>query len=175
MGLIEKTDAKLKLKGADFDRFRLRAFIESLSADELERRRDAVELADVAQALEDNPKAVLFGAVGPERHVLVGNVTGSRARIAHAFGVAPAELTGEIRRRLRGKPDVFEVAREEAPVQEIVLTGADADLTTLPVHLQHGEDGAPYISASVDFAIDPTTGWTNVGIRRLMLRGRQEA
>src|SRR5207249_4635011 len=49
------------------------------------------------------------------------------------------------------------------------------DLTMLPVHLQHGADGAPYISSSTDFAIDPNTGCTNIGIRRLMLRGRREA
>jgi 2,5-furandicarboxylate decarboxylase 1 len=175
MGLIEKTETKVKSTAADFERFRLRRFVENLSEDELETKRDAIDLADVAQALEDNPKAVWFCAVGPERHELVGNVTGSRARIARAFGVAANELTAEIRQRLAAKPDVFEVSRAEAPVQEIVLTGADADLTALPVHLQHGEDGAPYISSSVDFAVDPATGWTNVGIRRLMLRGRQEA
>jgi 3-polyprenyl-4-hydroxybenzoate decarboxylase len=32
------------------------------------------------------------------------------------------------------------------------LTGDDADLASLPVHLQHGLDGAPYISASIDYA-----------------------
>ena len=52
------------------------------------------------------------------------------------------------------------------------MTGADVDLTKLPVHLQHGKDGGPYISAAMDFARDPATGWTNVGLRRLMLRGR---
>jgi UbiD family decarboxylase len=36
-------------------------------------------------------------------------------------------------------------------------------------------DGAPYISASIDFVKDPDTGWTNVGVRRLMLRGRRTA
>jgi 2,5-furandicarboxylate decarboxylase 1 len=174
MGLIEKTEAKLTA-AADYERFRLRNFIESLPDDELETRHDAIDLADVAQALDDNPRAVWFRAAGPERQELVGNVTGSRSRIARAFGVSAAELTAEIRRRLRGKQDVLEISRAEAPVQAVVLTGADADLTTLPVHLQHGEDGAPYISSSVDFAIDPATGWTNVGIRRLMLRGRQEA
>ena len=117
----------------------------------------------------------MFGAVGPERQQLVGNVTGSRARIARAFGVAASELTNEIRRRLGSKPEVFEIARAQAPAQEIVLIGEAADLTALPVHLQHGDDGAPYISSSVDFVVDPATGWTNVGIRRLMLRGRQEA
>jgi UbiD family decarboxylase len=117
----------------------------------------------------------MFGAVGPERQQLVGNVTGSRSRIARAFGVAASELSGEIRRRLAGKPEVFEIARAQAPAQEIVLTGEAADLTALPVHLQHGEDGAPYISSAMDLAVDPASGFTNVGMRRLMLRGRREA
>jgi 2,5-furandicarboxylate decarboxylase 1 len=175
MGIIERTDNRLESGAADLERFRLRGFVESLPADEIETRDAPIDLADVAAALEDNPRAVLFGAVGPERHPLVGNVTGSRTRIARAFGVAANELSSEIRRRLATQPDIFEIARAQAPAQEIVLTGAEADLTVLPVHLQHGDDGAPYISSSVDFAIDPATGWTNVGIRRLMLRGRREA
>ena len=70
---------------------------------------------------------------------------------------------------------IVEIPGSEAPVQQVVLTGDDADLTALPVHLQHGLDGGPYISSSTDYVIDPKTGWTNVGIRRLMLRGRGEA
>ena len=65
------------------------------------------------------------------------------------------------------------MTRAEAPVQQVVETDT-ADLTTLPVHLQHGLDGGPYISASIDYARDSSSGWTNVGIRRLMLRGRRE-
>jgi 2,5-furandicarboxylate decarboxylase 1 len=174
MNIVEKAE-RPAADAVDCERFRLRGFVEGLPAEELETRREPVDLADVAAALEDNPRAVLFGAVGPERHQLVGNVTGSRTRIARGFGVAANELTNEIRRRLAGKPDVIEIARARAPAQEIVLTGADADLTALPVHLQHGDDGAPYISSAMDFAVDPATGWTNVGMRRLMLRGRAEA
>jgi 2,5-furandicarboxylate decarboxylase 1 len=55
-----------------------------------------------------------------------------------------------------------------------VLTGDQVDLTALPVHLAHGLDGAPYISASVDYVRDSKTGMTNVGVRRLMLRGKDE-
>src|SRR5438132_8212088 len=114
-------------------------------------------------------------AGGPERQELAANVTGSRSRIARAFGVKPSELLHEVQSRLRNPPQIVEIARTDAPAQQIVLTGADADLTTLPVHLQHGADGAPYISASTDFVVDPKTGRTNIGIRRLMLRGRAEA
>jgi UbiD family decarboxylase len=159
----------------DCEAYRLRAFVDALGPDELEVVSEPVDLADVAERLEGNPKAVLFDKVGPEGASLVGNVVGSRARLALAFGVSADKLLPELLNRLRRKPQMVEVTRESAPVQEVVLTGEDADLTALPVHLQHGLDGGPYLSASIDYVKDPRTGWTNVGVRRLMLRGRREA
>jgi UbiD family decarboxylase len=175
MNVAERSGLDGRAQPLDMDRFRLRRFVENLGADELETRPEPTDLADIAAVFEGNARAVLFSAVGPERQELVGNVTASRTRLAHAFGVAPGALLTEIQRRLRGAPAIVDVAREEAPVQEVVLTGDDADLTMLPVHLQHGADGGPYISSSIDYVIDPKTGWTNVGVRRLMLRGRREA
>jgi 2,5-furandicarboxylate decarboxylase 1 len=158
----------------DYDKFRLPRFIDALDRiGELERRAGATPLSEVAQALEANPKAVLFEAAGGSP--LVGNVLASRTRFAAAFGVPAAKLLPEILRRLRGKPELIEVTREEAPVQAVVTTGDEIDLTRLPVHLQHGKDGGPYISAAIDFAFDRAVGWTNVGLRRLMLRGRTRA
>ena len=141
---------------------------------ELDTRGEPVDLAGIAEVMEGNQKAVLFRSAGPEKAELAGNVMGGRARLAAAFGVKPGELLAEIQRRLRNKPDIFEVSRAEAPCQQVVLTGDDADVTKLPVHLQHGADGGPYISASIDYVIDPKTGWTNVGLRRLMLRSNKE-
>jgi UbiD family decarboxylase len=162
--------------GIDLERFRLRRFVEELrQAGELEVRSGSVELAEIAQGLEGNAKAVLFERAGKEGAQLAGNVMGSRSRLARAFGVGPDKLLAEVLRRLRGSPQVVEVPREAAPAQEVVLTGDHADLTALPAHLQHGMDGGPYISAAIDFALDPSSGWTNVGVRRLMLRGRREA
>jgi UbiD family decarboxylase len=172
MGIIEKAQARTA--AADVERFRLRRFVEGLG-DELETVSAPTDLADVAAILEGNPRAVIFRSVGRERQELVGNVTGSRTRMARAFGVAPAALLPELLARLRNKPEIVEVARADAPAQAIVLTGDAADLTTLPVHLGHGADGAPYISAAIDVVVDPKTGWSNVGVRRLMLRGRREA
>jgi 2,5-furandicarboxylate decarboxylase 1 len=162
-------------RGIDFNRFRLRRFLESLGSDELETRTDPVDLADVAAALEGNPRAVLFRRAGPEGSELAGNVNGGRSRLARAFEVPPDRLLPEFLRRSKTQPQIVEVSAAEAPVQQVVLRGADADLTHLPVHLQHGADGSLYISDSIDYAIDPKTGWTNVGMRRLMLRGAHEA
>src|SRR5207248_7549215 len=102
---------------------------------------------------------------------LAANVAASRSRLALAFDTTPGRLLAEVLARLDRPQSIIEV--KQAPAQEMVEH--DPDLTALPVHLQHGYDGAPYISASMDFTRDPARGATNVGIRRLMLRGRREA
>src|SRR5262245_66555696 len=112
----------------DFDRFRLRRLVEELvEQDEVEVRDAPTDLADVAGILHGNPKAVWFRQLGPEKTELVGNVVASRARIAHAFGVAPKALTAELVRRLKAPQEVVEIARADAPVQHTVVTGEDID------------------------------------------------
>src|SRR3977135_184052 len=118
----------------DYDTYRLRTFVEALGEGELERRTGTTKLAAIATALEANPKAVLFEAAGAGGHPLVGNALASRSRVAQAFGVAPQRLLPEMLRRLRGKPEILDVSRDEAPVQQVVVTGDDIDLTKLPVH-----------------------------------------
>jgi UbiD family decarboxylase len=160
----------------DTEKFRLRRFVEKLvQQDECIVHDAPIDLIDVAGVLDGNPKAVWFRAVGPEKAELVGNVMGSRARLACALDSDARAFPKALRERLQKPQAPIEVPSSQAPVHEIVQTGNDADLTTLPVHLQHGLDGAPYISASIDYARDNSTGFTNVGIRRLMLRGPQAA
>jgi UbiD family decarboxylase len=154
----------------DLERFRLRRFLESLPEAELERISRPTELGDVAAALEGNPRAVWFAEAGGAE--LAGNVAGSRSRLARALGIPQRDLLQEVMRRLAAPQELVEV--RDAPVQAVVET-EQADLTTLPVHLQHALDGAPYVSSAMDVTRDPASGLANVGIRRLMLRGRREA
>ena len=105
------------------ERYRLRRFVDALQqAGELQIEGGAADLAAVAPTLEGNERAVLFERVGPEGAQLVGNVMGSRARLARAFGVSPERLLPEVLRRLKLAPEVIEVPRAQAPAQEIVLT-----------------------------------------------------
>jgi UbiD family decarboxylase len=160
----------------DTERFRLRSFVERLvQMGECEVREQPTDLVDVAAALDGNPRATLFRAVGPERAELVGNVMGSRRRLAIALDTDETGLLPILSRRLAHPHKPVKVTAKEAPVQDVVLTGKDADLCALPVHLQHSEDGAPYISASLDFSRFPATGYTNIGCRRIMLRGPRHA
>ena len=163
-------------RAVDVESFRLRRFVERLiGMGEVEIREDPVALMDMAAIVDGNEKAVLFRKAGPEGQEVIANLIGSRSRLAAAFDATPEALAQAMTARLSAPKAAIEVPSSEAPVHEVVLTGEDADFTRLPVHLQHALDGAPYISAGLDFAVDPGTGWVNVGSRRLMLTGRKTA
>jgi 2,5-furandicarboxylate decarboxylase 1 len=160
----------------DTEGFRLRNFVEKLvDAGECEIYDKPIDLVDVAGVLDGNPRAVLFKAAGPEKAELVGNVMGSRKRLASALGTDERSLLSTVSSRLNRLLPPIKVSSQQAPVQQVVLKDDEADLTALPVHLQHGADGAPYISAGIDYALFPGTGFTNVGCRRIMLRGKRQA
>ncbi|MDP6175608.1 MAG: UbiD family decarboxylase, partial [Rhodospirillales bacterium] len=162
--------------GIDMEKFRLRPLVERLiEMGEVEVHDEPVALSDLSTIIENSSKAVLFRKAGPEQVEMVGSVAGSRSRVAAAFGVAPDELVGELQSRLGNPQPIQEVTRDEAPVQQVVLEGDEADLSKLPFHPQHQFDGGTYISSAIDFSVDPQTGRTNVGCRRLSLRGRHEA
>jgi UbiD family decarboxylase len=160
----------------DLEAFRLCQFVELLQQNgELDVCADPIDLVDVAARLEGNPKAVLFQKVGPEHASLVGNILGSRRRLAMAMGVTEKDLRAEVTRRLKKPIEPVEIPSNQAPVHEVVWTGKDADFTRLPIHLQHGLDGGPYISASIDVSQSKDRAKRNIGYRRMMIRGRQEA
>ena len=160
----------------DTEKFRLRRFVDGLiGSQEIEVCEEKLDLADLAARLDGNPKAVLFRHAGPEQAEIVGNLMGGRSRLAAAFGVSGDGLLHEVLRRLDTPQPIVELAASAAPVQQVVWTGDDADFTRLPVPFQHGRDGGPYLSATIDYTTDPETGLTNVGCRRLMLRDRREA
>lgn len=160
----------------DTEAFRLGAFIERLEREgELDVVSAPTDLIDVASRLDGNPQAVLFERAGPEQERLVGNVMGSRRRMALAFDVSERGLSQEVMRRASSPIRPVLISSDAAPVHQVVLQGDQADLTKLPVHLQHLDDGAPYISAGIDISQSLDGSKRNVGYRRLMLRAPREA
>jgi UbiD family decarboxylase len=169
-------DTKAQAGPVDVEQFRLRRLVERLEEEgELDVVSQQLDLVELAARLDGNPKAVLFRAAGPEKAQLAGNVMGSRRRLALAFGVSEKNFLDEVLRRGNAPIAPVEVSSSVAPVHQVVLKGADADFTRLPVHLQHGDDGGPYISASIDITRSLDGKKRNVGYRRMMLRGRTEA
>src|SRR5262249_45226555 len=113
----------------DLEQFRLRRFLEALDDSELDQREEPVDLADAAAIMEGNPRAVWFKRPGGGNISLAGSVAASRTRLAKAFDTTPQNLLATVRERLAVKGKLVEVTREEAPVQQVVLTGDACDFT----------------------------------------------
>ncbi len=64
------------------------------------------------------------------------------------------------------------IARDKAPVNEVVLTGKDIDVTKFPVPKFWPGDGGQFIgTGDITFTSSPDTGRINVGCYRQMLHG----
>ncbi len=170
-------DTKAAATGTEFDfeKFRLRTFVDRLiDMGEVEIHEEPVPLTGLSAIIEATPKAVLFRKAGPDQVELISKVAAGRERIAAAFGTTYDKVYDEYYKRLANPQKVVEVPSDEAPVHEVKITGKDVDLTKLPFHPQHEFDGSCYVSAGIDYTIDPQTGRTNVGSRRLSLRNRYQ-
>ena len=117
MASVIDAPARAQKGDADLEHFRLRRLVERFGTEgELEVVSQQVDLVDIGARLDGNPKAVHFRAAGPEKAEVVGNVLGSRRRIALGFGVSEKDLRAEVTRRLEAPIPPVEVSSSAAPV-----------------------------------------------------------
>ncbi len=159
----------------DMEKFRLRRFVDRLlDGGHVSVHEDPVALSDIGAIIEQTPNTHLFRKAGPEQLEMVSTIGASRERLAMAFEVPEDQMIDEYQRRMANPQPVIEVSSAEAPVHQVQITGKDVDLTKLPFHAQHENDGSVYISCGLDFSVDSETGLSNFGSRRLSLRNRNE-
>ena len=93
--------ANIDTERLDTERFRLRSFVEKLvDLGECEVHNAPIDLVDVAAVLDASPRAVWFKKAGPEQAELVGNVMGSRKRLALALDTDERDLLAALSKRL---------------------------------------------------------------------------
>ena len=139
-------------------------------------------------------QALYFQNVKGHRFPVATNIFGSPRRICMALGVTDLDELGDrvrkyidfnppgnlketlnlipmavnaakfIPRAYRGKPI--------APCQEVVFTGDDVDLTTLPALQCWPKDGGAFVTLPLVFTKSPETGRRNVGMYRLQIFNR---
>ncbi len=151
----------------------LQTFLEQLDrAGDLVRVSEEVAIHEVAARIAACDKGILFERVRGYDIPVAANLLATRRCWAAALGVDEHEVRQEITRRAsrRIPPQIVDAS----PLHDVVRTGANVDVTELPVYLQHAEDGGPYISAALDISRSLRSGEYNLGVRRLMVRGARE-
>ncbi|MGD0230574.1 MAG: phenylphosphate carboxylase subunit alpha [Syntrophorhabdales bacterium] len=130
--------------------------------------------AIVRRTCEKKGPAVLFKNVKDYPGFdVIGAPIATYRRLAIAFGLNPdtpiPEISKEYLRRTSGKPFPPKVVKE-APCQEVVLQGDDANIMNLPAPMVHDGDGGRYIGTwQFVVAKDFDTPAINWGMYRQML------
>jgi 2,5-furandicarboxylate decarboxylase 1 len=111
---------------------------------------------------------LLFNRVQGHDMRLAANLFASREVIARGVGATPETLAEVLGARLDELLPAQVV--ESGPVQEVIWTGDDADLTKLPIPRHFTQDAGPYITAGMIAARDPDTGVSNLAYVRLQVK-----
>ena len=96
-----------------------------------------------------------------------------RRKWAIGFGVTEDELIPTVVERIKHPLEPVMVESNQAPVKQVILTGADADLTKLPAMWTSELDPGPYIAAGMAVIKDPDSGARNLSYHRLQVLGPQ--
>ena len=148
------------------------------------RAKEELSALTLMVAQDENSQALLFENIADRQadgdyagaQVLSNMLGASRRRFALAVGLDPGlgvrDLILAMRERGARRIAPIEVAPEHAPVNEIVLTGDDIDLTKLPAPRFWPRDGGDYIgTGDITFTRNPDSGRINVGCYRQMVQG----
>jgi UbiD family decarboxylase len=133
----------------------------------------------LATRAEDAPALLFERPAGAEPgHAVLANMLGaSKERYALAMGIDPAlgirAMIGATRAIMKRRIAPRMVAAARAPVNEVVHTGADVDVTRFPSPKFWPGDGGRYIgTGDITFTRDPATRRINVGCYRQMVQAR---
>src|SRR5215813_2797240 len=151
----------------------------------LKRIRVPVDLDEELSAITfmatraETAPALLFETISngaPGMSVLSNMLGASAGRYAVAMGLdeklSTRELITATRARMRRRISPKVIPKEDAPVNQVLLTGADVDVTRFPSPKFWPGDGGRYIgTGDVTFTRDPVTGRINVGVYRQMIQG----
>lgn len=148
-----------------------RTFLDRLrEAGELIDLHQPVDIRHIATLVDQSDKALFFhNVIGYEMPVVSGIIR-SRERAIMAMGCTDYP---QIEAKLKSAIDT-PIASEEVETSstlEVVQTGDEVDLYSLPIPMSSVHDGGPMITAGIVMSRDPQYG-TNSGIYRFMVKER---
>lgn len=126
--------------------------------------------AYVRKSSDTNGPAFVFENIkGHPGWRLAAGLYGTMARLPVALACRMDQVVDRYGAAVR--TPIFPLRVKDGPCREIVLKGAQADCTTLPIVVHSELDAGRYLTAGVMFGRDPDTGILGVGLQRMQLKG----
>ena len=125
------------------------------------------------KAYNELGKSSLFTNIrGHEGWQACSQILADRRKWSIGLGIEEEALLETVSARLRAPVGTVAVPRAAAPVKEVVLLGADADLGDVPAMITSEKDGGRFLASGMAIVKDPETGVRNMSIHRQQIMGR---
>lgn len=125
------------------------------------------------KAYNELGKSSLFTNIrGHDGWQACSQILADRRKWSIGLGIEEEALLETVSARLRAPVATVAVPRADAPVKEVVLLGADADLGDVPAMLTSEKDGGRFLASGMAIVKDPETGVRNMSIHRQQIMGR---
>jgi 2,5-furandicarboxylate decarboxylase 1 len=125
---------------------------------------------------EGHFKVVIFENVKGSKIPLVANMHSSFERLRYSLGMEEGDEKAFLKEygAREAHPILPVMVEGEAPVQQVVKTGADIDVEEFPICTYHELDAGKFITAGLAVMRDPDTGIDNIGIYRHQVHSKNE-
>jgi 4-hydroxy-3-polyprenylbenzoate decarboxylase/2,5-furandicarboxylate decarboxylase 1 len=133
-----------------------------------------IALSDVGKAMKQSYRrqgpAIMFTENGTA-FPLVAGVYSTRSKALLAF---QADEKAILQKVLDGldNPIAPVISKDAAPCHEVLIEGADIDITRFPIPTYSPKDGGPYITPGIVVSKDPETGIPDIGHYRFLILGK---
>ena len=146
-----------------------RGFLDRLRAEgELVDIKQPVDSRHIATLVDQADKALLFhNVIGYDMPVVSGIIRSQKRAIMSMGCSSYPEIEFRLQNGIENPIPPKYV--EKTPVKEVIRTGKDVDLFSLPIPMFSIYDGGPMITAGITIARDPEFG-LNSGIYRFMVK-----
>ena len=125
------------------------------------------------KAYNELGKSSLFTNIrGHEGWQACSQILADRRKWSIGLGIGEEALLETVSARLRAPVATVAVPRAAAPVKEVVLLGAEADLGDVPAMITSEKDGGRFLASGMAIVKDPETGVRNMSIHRQQIMGR---
>lgn len=135
------------------------------------------ELPALLRQLEKSHKAFIFENIKGAEFPLIGGLLNSAKRLGQAVGKDTSSGPYEHRHHAAAfaaasASPIPHAIVDQAPVKEVIITGAEIDLGKLPVPTFFELDSGPFITGAVGISRDQQDGRLNMGFYRSLITGK---
>jgi len=153
----------------------LRTYLKEIKKDILHIKKSTDPKTQIGDLCSQSKRPVQFENIkGFPGWKICDLLVADRQRQAIALKTTPENVVKHLAEKINKGPGKTKIV-QTGPVKEKVLKGNHASLSKIPFCVHSPRDGGPYIGSGMCVVRDPDTGFQNVAIHRIHIKGPSHA